>query len=51
MKKYEIIEYKNRVNSLVTHYIDDNEYKQYKNLLFSKGIIHSVSVFGVHNFF
>ena len=51
MKKYKIIEYKNKGNSLVTYYIDDNEYNQYKNLLFSQGIINSVSIFGDHNFY
>ena len=51
MKKYEIREYKNKGNSLVTYYIDDNEYNQYKNLLFSQGIINSVSIFGDHNFY
>ena len=51
MKKYEIREYKNKRNSLVTYYIDDNQYNQYKNLFFSQGIINSVSLFGDHNFY
>lgn len=50
-KKYKIIEYKNKLNSFMTYYMDDNEYKLYEGLLFSQGIIRSYSIYSDNNFF
>jgi len=51
LKKYKIIEYKNKKTSFVTYYSDDKDYNQYKNLLLSQGIINSKNIYGDHNFY
>ena len=50
-KKYKIIEYKNKLNSFITYYMDDNEYKLYEDLFFSQGIIRSDCIYSDNNFF
>jgi hypothetical protein len=51
MKKYKIIEYKNKKNSIITYYNDDTEYYRFKNIFFSQGAISSVNLYADHNFF
>ena len=51
IKKYKIIEYKNKLNSFITYYMDDDEYKLYEDLFFSQGIIRSDSIYSDNNFF
>jgi len=50
-KKHKIIEYKNNINSFLTYYMDDKEYKQYKYLLLSQGVISSDSLYSDNNFY
>ena len=51
IKKYKIIEYKNKLNSFITYYMDDDEYKLYEDLFFSQGIIRSDCIYSDNNFF
>ena len=50
IKKYKIIEYQNYINYFITYYMDNNEYKLYKDLLFSQGIINSDNIYSDNNF-
>ena len=49
--KYKIIHYKNKKNSFITYYRDDQEYKQYEKLLFFQGIIKSYNIYSDNNIY
>ena len=51
IKKYKIVDYKNKKNSYITYYSDNRELEQYKYLLFKQGLINSDSIFGDNNFY
>ena len=49
--KYKIIYYENKNNSFITYYKDDQEYKQYEDLLFFQGIIKSYNIYSDNNIY